>query len=928
MEQTPKNCIRIDEDIQPLGIYKIASILPTLTKINHQPQQSTSLFRSFLSSSSSQKYSQQPLPQNPPLSNPMTIDQFPKFSEDVLYHPTKEEEQITSENISIFKEVEKEEEIDEWRIDAIKEMLEKEYGENILKEDFTKNQQVGVLTIMKFARKNKSNDIDLQTALLKSNSYLKIIRDNLYTELMQQTEVLLNSLSTVNSLEERYSLIANKLIEINNIFNQMKKSFAITNTNSSQSFVRYRNLCSIQEVLDKLRNCYNWYETANELIKEDELIKAYELIQKTMIELSKLHDIQAAQQLLVKVRETRTKIVEIIIKKKYIISEIFNSIDLNINILYDFHEDHWMNEFEEERKKFSEIITCFETIENLDHLIEFFKSTVYTMIIQIPYHTFPEYQSNMFGELSINIKQNKQFVAKIKELPFTIFRNYMKNVTNKIARLSSVIVIFQMILEIDLEQNKNVPKQLLEKLQTVMQTIRKSIRKILIELVEIGNYERSTIEEIERHHQIIEKFIHQLHIIYKKKFQSLETVHDIYLQMFFTSLHKNNVSKVKQLTEFDDFSMIEVENEPFEIIKMIVNQIIVPPLSCSLGQKNEQGTSKIISINNETYFMTNTLNILLITLEKYREVAMKFPQLAERVVTSARELLELFTKCTRKSLLEKEIIAKQIVKRISATMFTVAHQTLLVLSIITPYIHRYLSPNLVISGRILDGVEEMMKKQCVDIRNQLITIFRTRISYYLQTLEQSKTIVEQPEQPQQNQKHQKRNTFLKKSHQQANQTQPNQQQQNQKKISPNDLKDLLNKIIKEIVGLNALLKSNLRAIDYKYCLFEQSKQLNKLREEYDKRALTNEELKAQLSSDLHQISMALREGNKQQVVETEKAPTPSLMSKFMIAEDDDEDEEEDEIVENGVTPKIEEQGNEEEEDEDEDGEEISIFKKK
>ena len=76
------------------------------------------------------------------------------------------------------------------------------------------NQQVGVLTIMRFARKNKSNDIDLQTALLKSNSYLKIIRDNLYTELMQQTEVLLNSLSTVNSLEERYSLIANKLIEI------------------------------------------------------------------------------------------------------------------------------------------------------------------------------------------------------------------------------------------------------------------------------------------------------------------------------------------------------------------------------------------------------------------------------------------------------------------------------------------------------------------------------------------------------------------------------------------------------------------------------------------------------------------------------------------------------------------------------------------
>ena len=43
-------------------------------------------------------------------------------------------------------------------------------------------------------------------------------------------------------------------------------------------------------------------------------------------------------------------------------------------------------------------------------------------------------------------------------------------------------------------------------------------------------------------------------------------------------------------------------------------------------------------------------------------------------------------------------------------MFTVAHQTLLLLSMITPYIHRYLSPNLVISGRVLDGLEDMMKK--------------------------------------------------------------------------------------------------------------------------------------------------------------------------------------------------------------------------
>ena len=317
MEEPKKNIIRIDEDIHLQGVYKIASILPTLTKTNQkQIQKSSSLFSSFSSLLSSQHHQHQPLPQNPPIQNPMTLEQFPKYSEDILFHPAKEENQITSENISIFKEVEKEEDIDEWRIDAIKEMLEKEYGEVILKEDFTKNQQTGILTVMRYARKNNLNVVDLQTALLKSNSFLKIIRDNLYTELMQQTEVLLNSLTTVNSLEERYSNIANKLIEINTIFNQMKKSFAITNMNSSQSFIRYRNLCSIQEILDKLRTCYNWYENANELMKEDEMIKAYELVQKTMVELAKLHEIQAAQQLLTKVKETKTKIIETIINRR------------------------------------------------------------------------------------------------------------------------------------------------------------------------------------------------------------------------------------------------------------------------------------------------------------------------------------------------------------------------------------------------------------------------------------------------------------------------------------------------------------------------------------------------------------------------------------------------------------------------------------
>ena len=650
MSSYQKNVYRIDEDYHLQGVYKIASILPTLTKTNKpQLQRSSSLLSSFSSLISSQRQQQQ-LPVNQPLQNPMTIEQFPKYEEEVLFDPTKEEnEVVSSENIPIFKEVEKEEDVDEWRIDAIKEMLLKEYGESILKEDFTKNQQVGVMTIMRYARRNNTNIMDLQTVLVKSQSFLKIIHDSLYTELMQQTEVLLSSLTTVNSLEEKYSIIANKLMEINNHFNQMKKSFMITNTNSSQSFIRYKNLCSIQEILDKLRNCYNWNEMAIELFTEGEVIKAYELIQKTMVELSKYQEIQAAQQLMKKVKETKLKIIDSIIKKKQIISDIFNSINFNINILYDFHEDHWMNEFEEERKQFSDIITSFERIENLDQLIEYFKTTVYTMMIQIPYHTFPDYQPHMFGEMTINIKQNKQYISKLKELPFNVFRSYMKNVTNKIIRMGSLVVIFQLIIQLDLEQNPNAPKQLLEKTQTVMQTIRRSIRKILTEIVELGNYERTTTDEIEKFHDVIDKFIHQLHIIYKKKFQSLEQTHDIYLQMFFNSLHKNNLSKVKQLTEFDDFSMIDVENEPFEIIRMIVNQIIVPPMSCSLGQKDSEGLSKSISINNETYFMTNTLNIILITLEKYREIVIQFPQLSEIVVQSAKEILESFTKYTRKS---------------------------------------------------------------------------------------------------------------------------------------------------------------------------------------------------------------------------------------------------------------------------------------
>ncbi|EDR26014.1 hypothetical protein EDI_280490 [Entamoeba dispar SAW760] len=231
----------------------------------------------------------------------------------------------------------------------------------------------------------------------------------------------------------------------------------------------------------------------------------------------------------------------------------------------------------------------------------------------------------------------------------------------------------------------------------------------------------------------------------------------------------------------------------------------------------------------------------------------------------------------RRLVLGKELIQKGVVQRIGATMFTTTHQTLLLLSLITPYLHHYLSPNVIISGRILDGIEDLMKAQCTDIRNAVTIIVKNRVAYYLQVLEQSKSSTQNVSATPQ-----KFTIFGRNKQLNTPVTSPSQ-------FNALDLKNLLNKIMGEIVALNALLKKNLRSIDYKYCMFEESRHLNSLREEFDKRS-TEENLKNQVSNDLHQISVAIHEGLKNNTtINFDRTETPLIMNEEKYSTDSDGD---------------------------------------
>lgn len=73
---------------------------------------------------------------------------------------------------------------------------------------------MSIPSILNFAKKKFSDDVDIPTAAIKANAYLKIVNDCLYNELIQKSESLLGSLSSVSTLENEYSEVAKKLEDI------------------------------------------------------------------------------------------------------------------------------------------------------------------------------------------------------------------------------------------------------------------------------------------------------------------------------------------------------------------------------------------------------------------------------------------------------------------------------------------------------------------------------------------------------------------------------------------------------------------------------------------------------------------------------------------------------------------------------------------
>jgi len=108
------------------------------------------------------------------------------------------------------------------------------------------------------------------------------------------------------------------------------------------------------------------------------------------------------------------------------------------------------------------------------------------------------------------------------------------------------------------------------------------------------------------------------------------------------------LKKIQQIAEYDDLNTIEISEDVFAIVNLIVNQIIIPPLSCKLSHPNEEGKVVSMIINNENYFFTNTLNIIMLTFQQYKDIVIQFPQLAERSIASAKEILLLYTSLCRK----------------------------------------------------------------------------------------------------------------------------------------------------------------------------------------------------------------------------------------------------------------------------------------
>ncbi|KAL7721989.1 Vacuolar protein sorting-associated protein 54 C-terminal domain-containing protein [Entamoeba marina] len=803
---------KIEADAQLIGVYKIAALLPSL--VNNKIALST------------KKSIKTPIPPTTPIiSKTPDLSFLQEAPPNLFYHKDATEVKKT-EDISIFCELDTPQEVDNKRIGAIRDLIVSTYGESIIEVDYTTNLNTGVPVALEFAKKKGTDDLNIPSASLKAKSYLRIIDESLYSEIMLQSEVLLNSISTVSELETSYRKIDEDLSKTTQHFVTIQKSMKSYLENSSLSFLRYKNLCTIQQFLERLKNCSNLIEDAK-MDSDRDTLHAFDTIEKALRLLEKLGSLTCSHQLIKEATITKDLIVNTIIHNKELIFDTINSIELSSEHFYSFDETSWMSEFEKERTLFTTIVVGHEKIKKLDVLIEHLSNYIKKYLYYFPLSTIPTSENiKIVEDPKVHLLQNKDFINKINSLHFNNFQFYIKNLINKYIRFSCIIVMFQMVMSLELEESGNAPISLSQSLVKMMTMIRDSIRHTFKAVIELGDFNKTTIDGITLFNQQITDFIHSLHVIHKKKFTSLNDVHEIYLTKFFGCLHQNNCDKMHNIIRFDDFTPIEVEDYVYNVINTIVTQIIIPPMVCGYGPKSNDGKTLILSINNDNYFITSSLSILIPTLEKYREVAIAFPTIAEHVIEGARGMLTLYNNELRRLLLKKEI---------GATMYTTAHQTLLLLSIISPYLHRYFSPNLVVSGRKLEGIEDELRLQCQDIRKELTQIFKNRVAYYLQTLEQK-------------------------------------------------LRLLLNKIINEICALNALLKSNLRVIDYKHCVFEQSRHLNELREEFDRRAST-EELKSLLSADLHEISTALREG-----FTTTSSEPQIIESPMIVAEESEENE--------------------------------------
>ncbi|KAL7717375.1 Uncharacterized protein QTN25_005191 [Entamoeba marina] len=308
-----------------------------------------------------------------------------------------------------------------------------------------------------------TDDLNIPSASLKAKSYLRIIDESLYSEIMLQSEVLLNSISTVSELETSYRKIDEDLSKTTQHFVTIQKSMKSYLENSSLSFLHAK------------------------MDSDRDTLHAFDTIEKALRLLEKLGSLTCSHQLIKEATITKDLIVNTIIHSKELIFDTINSIELSSEHFYSFDETSWMSEFEKERTLFTTIVTI-PTSENIK-------------IVEDP---------------KVHLLQNKDFINKINSLHFNNFQFYIKNLINKYIRFSCIIVMFQMVMSLELEESGNAPISLSQSLVKMMTMIRDSIRHTFKAVIELGDFNKTTIDGITLFNQQITDFIHSLHVIHKR----------------------------------------------------------------------------------------------------------------------------------------------------------------------------------------------------------------------------------------------------------------------------------------------------------------------------------------------------------------------------------------------------------------------------